>query len=93
MKIQARETTAAHAATLIDGPFDDGGWVFETKWDGFRIVARIEKRSVTLYHGFAFAVAMKDGIAGDACVISRTVAGMRSTRRMMAGCWMSAMPG
>ena len=24
-------------------------WVFESKWDGFRIVATIEKRSVTLY--------------------------------------------
>ena len=36
-------------ATLIDAPFDSPDWVFETKWDGFRLVARIEKRSVTLY--------------------------------------------
>jgi hypothetical protein len=36
-------------ATLIDAPFDSGDWVFETKWDGFRLVARIEKGSVTLY--------------------------------------------
>ena len=36
-------------ATLIDDPFDGREWVFETKWDGFRIVAAIEKRSVTLY--------------------------------------------
>jgi|SRR5581483_1002133 len=36
-------------ATLIDAPFDDPGWVFETKWDGFRLVASIEKRSVTLH--------------------------------------------
>jgi bifunctional non-homologous end joining protein LigD len=36
-------------ATLTDAPFDDPGWVFETKWDGFRLVASIEKRSVTLY--------------------------------------------
>jgi len=28
-------------ATLIDAPFDDPAWVFETKWDGFRVVARI----------------------------------------------------
>jgi|SRR5262245_28236012 len=35
-------------ATLIDAPFDNSGWVFESKWDGFRLVARIEKRSVTL---------------------------------------------
>jgi bifunctional non-homologous end joining protein LigD len=36
-------------ATLTDAPFDDPDWVFETKWDGFRLVASIEKRSVTLY--------------------------------------------
>jgi bifunctional non-homologous end joining protein LigD len=36
-------------ATLIDAPFDGRDWVFESKWDGFRIVATIEKRSVTLY--------------------------------------------
>src|SRR5919198_4228623 len=27
-------------ATLIDAPFDDKEWVFETKWDGFRLVAK-----------------------------------------------------
>jgi bifunctional non-homologous end joining protein LigD len=36
-------------ATLIDAPFDDPARVFETKWDGFRMVARIEKPRVTLY--------------------------------------------
>ena len=36
-------------ATLIDAPFDGRDWVFESKWDGFRIVAAIEKRSITLY--------------------------------------------
>jgi bifunctional non-homologous end joining protein LigD len=36
-------------ATLVDAPFDGRDWVFESKWDGFRIVAAIEKRSVTLY--------------------------------------------
>jgi bifunctional non-homologous end joining protein LigD len=36
-------------ATLIDAPFDSKDWVFETKWDGFRLVAKIEDRSVTLY--------------------------------------------
>ena len=25
-------------ATLVDEPFDDREWVFETKWDGFRLV-------------------------------------------------------
>jgi bifunctional non-homologous end joining protein LigD len=36
-------------ATLTDASFDDPAWVFETKWDDFRLVASIEKRSVTLY--------------------------------------------
>jgi bifunctional non-homologous end joining protein LigD len=29
-------------ATLVDEPFDDKDWVFETKWDGFRLIT--EKR-------------------------------------------------
>ena len=29
-------------ATLVDEPFDDKAWVFETKWDGFRLIT--EKR-------------------------------------------------
>ena len=36
-------------ATLIDAPFDSKDWVFESKWDGFRLVAKVENRSVTLY--------------------------------------------
>jgi len=33
-------------ATLVGEPFDDKDWVFETKWDGFRLVT--EKRGVTV---------------------------------------------
>jgi bifunctional non-homologous end joining protein LigD len=36
-------------ATLTDAPFDDPGWVFESKWDGFRMVTCIEDGRVTLY--------------------------------------------
>lgn len=36
-------------ATLVDAPFHSPDWVFETKWGGFRMVAGIENRSVTLY--------------------------------------------
>jgi bifunctional non-homologous end joining protein LigD len=36
-------------ATLIDAPFDNPDWVFESKWDGFRMVACIEGGKVTLY--------------------------------------------
>ena len=36
-------------ATLTDAPFDDAGWIFEDKYDGFRMVAKIEDGKVTLY--------------------------------------------
>jgi bifunctional non-homologous end joining protein LigD len=36
-------------ATLTDAPFDDPDWVFETKWDGFRLIACLEHGKVTLY--------------------------------------------
>jgi len=36
-------------ATLIDSPFDDADWIFEKKWDGFRIIARITYGAVTLF--------------------------------------------
>ena len=36
-------------ATLTDVPFDDPGWIFEDKFDGFRMVANIDGGKVTLY--------------------------------------------
>jgi bifunctional non-homologous end joining protein LigD len=33
-------------ATLVDESFDDKAWVFETKWDGFRLIT--EKRGDTV---------------------------------------------
>ena len=36
-------------ATLTDAPFDDPGWVFEDKYDGFRMIAEIARGKVTLY--------------------------------------------
>lgn len=53
----ATKSNRAHAwkdlrpmlATLIDEPFDDPAWVFETKWDGFRMIAEIQNGSATLY--------------------------------------------
>src|SRR5215208_4231073 len=36
-------------ATLTDAPFDDDGWIFEDKYDGFRMVATIQGGKVTLY--------------------------------------------
>ena len=36
-------------ATLTDAPFDDPGWVFESKWDGFRMIACLQAGKVALY--------------------------------------------
>jgi bifunctional non-homologous end joining protein LigD len=36
-------------ATLIDAPFDNPDWVFESKWDGFRMIASIDGGKVALY--------------------------------------------
>jgi len=36
-------------ATLTDAPFDDPGWVFEDKYDGFRMIAEIKDGKVALY--------------------------------------------
>jgi bifunctional non-homologous end joining protein LigD len=36
-------------ATLVAAPFDDPGWSFEVKWDGFRVEAVIDGASVRLW--------------------------------------------
>jgi ATP dependent DNA ligase domain len=36
-------------ATLVDEPFDDKRLVFETKWDGFRLITEKRSRKVTLW--------------------------------------------
>lgn len=35
-------------ATLVDEPFDDEGWEYEVKWDGYRALAFMNKKQVTL---------------------------------------------
>jgi len=35
-------------ATLVDKPFDEPGWLYEIKWDGYRAVAMINKGKVSL---------------------------------------------
>lgn len=35
-------------ATLVDKPFDDPGWVYEVKWDGYRALAFLNKGKVEL---------------------------------------------
>jgi bifunctional non-homologous end joining protein LigD len=36
-------------ATLVDEPFDDKTWVFETKWDGFRLITEKRDHAVRLW--------------------------------------------
>ena len=36
-------------ATLVNEPFDDKEWVFETKWDGFRLIAEKSGDKVKLW--------------------------------------------
>jgi len=35
-------------ATLIAEPFDDPGWLFEIKWDGYRALCTVEEKSFSL---------------------------------------------
>jgi bifunctional non-homologous end joining protein LigD len=43
-------------ATLVDKPFDRAGWIFEIKWDGYRIIALVDEGHVRLYsrNGLSF---------------------------------------
>jgi hypothetical protein len=36
-------------ATLVGGPFDDPDWLFEVKWDGFRVEAVVHDEEVRLW--------------------------------------------
>ncbi|WP_261387561.1 non-homologous end-joining DNA ligase [Chitinophaga pinensis] len=36
-------------ATLVDAPFSREGWIFETKWDGYRAIADVRNGNVELY--------------------------------------------
>src|ERR1700716_3230195 len=63
-------------ATLTDAPFDDPGWVFEDKYDGFRMVTKIEGGKVTLYsrngkiisHSYIEVARALEGVKGDAVI-------------------------
>jgi ATP-dependent DNA ligase len=36
-------------ATLVDEPFDSKDWVFETKWDGIRLISEKRGKAVKLW--------------------------------------------
>jgi bifunctional non-homologous end joining protein LigD len=69
-------------ATLTEAPFDDAGWVFEDKYDGFRMVAKIEDGKVALYsrngkvisHSYIEVAKALEGMKGDAVIDGELVA-------------------
>jgi bifunctional non-homologous end joining protein LigD len=69
-------------ATLTDAPFDDKGWVFEDKYDGFRMVAKIESGKITLYsrngkiisYSYIEVAKALEGVSADAVIDGELVA-------------------
>ena len=69
-------------ATLTEAPFDDKGWIFEDKYDGFRMVAKIEDGSVTLYsrngkiisHNYIEVAKVLEDVKGNAVIDGELVA-------------------
>ena len=69
-------------ATLTDAPFDARDWIFEDKYDGFRMVATIEGGEVTLYsrngkiisHNYIEVAKALEGIKHDAVIDGELVA-------------------
>ena len=69
-------------ATLTDAPFDDAGWIFEDKYDGFRMVAKIEDGKVTLYsrngkiisNNYIEVAKALEGVKADAVIDGELVA-------------------
>jgi len=69
-------------ATLTDAPFDDPAWVFEDKFDGFRMVSEIRGGKVALYsrngkilsHSYIDVAKALEGVKGDAVIDGELVA-------------------
>ena len=69
-------------ATLTDAPFDDPEWVFEDKYDGFRMVAKTASGKVTLYsrngkiisHSYIEVARALEGVNGAAVIDGELVA-------------------
>jgi ATP-dependent DNA ligase len=63
-------------ATLTDTPFDDEGWIFEDKYDGFRMIAVTKSGKVTLYsrngkiisHNYIEVARVLEEVEGDAVI-------------------------
>jgi bifunctional non-homologous end joining protein LigD len=69
-------------ATLTDAPFDDPNWIFEDKFDGFRMVSEIRGGRVALYsrngkiisHSYAEVAKALEGVKADAVIDGELVA-------------------
>jgi ATP-dependent DNA ligase len=69
-------------ATLTDAPFDDPGWIFEDKFDGFWMVAEIRRGKVALYsrngkvisRSYIEVAEALEGVKGDAVIDGELVA-------------------
>jgi bifunctional non-homologous end joining protein LigD len=69
-------------ATLTDAPFDDPNWVYEDKFDGFRMVAEIRGGKVALYsrngkiisRSYIEVAKALEGVRGDAVIDGELVA-------------------
>jgi bifunctional non-homologous end joining protein LigD len=69
-------------ATLTDAPFDDNGWIFEDKYDGFRMIAKVEGGKVSLYsrngkivsRNYMEVAKALEGVKGDAVIDGELVA-------------------
>lgn len=66
-------------ATLVDEPFHRKGWVYEEKYDGYRILAYKEGDRVTLYSRNA-----KDR-TGTFSEVARAIAGLRDRALLLDG--------
>lgn len=69
-------------ATLTDEPFDDSDWVFEDKYDGFRMVSEVRRGKVALYsrngkiisRSYIEIAKALEGVRGDAIIDGELVA-------------------
>src|SRR3978361_2073502 len=69
-------------ATLTDAPFDDPDWIFEDKYDGFRMVSEIRGGKVALYsrngkiisHSYVEGARALEGVKTDAVIDGELVA-------------------
>src|SRR3979490_111381 len=69
-------------ATLTDAPLREPGWVFEDKYDGFRMIAEIRRGKVALYsrngkiisRSYTEVAKALEGVKGDAVIDGELVA-------------------